>query len=118
MADDITEAIAQLTCRVAAFRVALALRRIKMPLEIKGLRASMQKVAKRIESLNVKAQAFDAVGADLEQGLDDITTQAKSHHDDLQFTATVLGNSTSEAEEDKDEAFHKPGAGNGADKTV
>lgn len=67
-----------------------------MPLEIKGLKGNMLKVAQRIERINQKAVAFDELGATLEAGLDDITNQVKGHGDDLTFAATVLGNSTSE----------------------
>jgi hypothetical protein len=74
-------------------------------LEIKGLKSNMLKVAQRIERLNTKAAAFDEIGGSLEQGLDDITAQAKAHHEDLAFAATVLGNSTTasgEAEQPKE----------------
>lgn len=97
---NITRAINGLSDDIHAYRLVCVLEqgRLTMPLEIKGLKASMLKVAQRIERINAKAQAFDAIGADLEQGLDDITAQVKSHGEDMEFAATVLGNSTSESQ--------------------
>lgn len=97
---NITRAIDGLSERIHAYRFVCEVERgrVTMPLEIRGLKASMLKVAQRIERINAKAQAFDAIGADLEQGLDDITAQVKSHGEDMEFAATVLGNSTSESQ--------------------
>ena len=96
---DITEAIERLSDNIVAYRFVQSVEKgLAMPLEIKGLKANMQKVALRIARLNAKAVAFDEVGAAVEQGLDDITAQVKSHGDDMSFAATVLGNSTSASE--------------------
>jgi hypothetical protein len=81
-----------LTAEVIAYRITRP-RRPAMTLEIKGLKANMMKVQQRIERLNAKAVAFDELGASVEQGLDDITAQVKSHGEDMTFAATVLGNS-------------------------
>lgn len=91
----IEKAISDLTDRVVAVRVLSEKGLSVMPLEIKGLKGNMMKVAQRIERINAKAVAFDQLGADLEKGLDDITAQVKSHGSDLEFAATTLGNSTS-----------------------
>lgn len=98
MSDDITTAIADATDRLIARRVIIQQER-RMPLEIKGLKANMLKVAQRIERINQKAIAFDELGGSLESGLDDITAQVKAHGSDLEFSANVLGNSTSETTE-------------------
>jgi hypothetical protein len=90
--DDITRAIEALTIRLWVYRHVR--RETSMPLEIKGLKSNMLKVGQRIERLNTKALAFDEIGGQLEQGLDDITAQAKAHQEDLTFAATVLGNSS------------------------
>jgi hypothetical protein len=91
MTAPITAAVDGLTDRVIAYRV---IRRMGMTLEIKGLKANMLKVGKRIESINALAAGFDEQGAALEQGLKDITAQVAGHAEDLNFAATVLGNST------------------------
>lgn len=97
---NITRAIDGLSERIHAYRFVCEVERgrVTMPLEIKGLKANMQKVAQRIARLNAKAQAFDEIGAEVEQGLDDITAQVKSHGEDMNFAATVLGNSTSDSQ--------------------
>jgi hypothetical protein len=110
-----TLAIERLWLHIIAYRIwrhnqrSYQLRNLEdyVALEIKGLKSNMLKVAQRIERLNTKAAAaFDEIGGTLEQGLDDITAQAKAHHeDDLAFAATVLENSTTasgEAEQPKE----------------
>lgn len=67
----------------------------KLALEMKGLKANMLKVAKRIESLNAKAVRFDEIGGKLEGDMDAIIAQAENHAEDLSFATQVLGNSTS-----------------------
>jgi hypothetical protein len=103
--DDVTSALAGLTDRLVVYRAARIIDRgIRMPLEIKGLKANMLKVAQRIERLNAKAVAFDDLGGNLEQGLDDITAQVKAHGEDMAFAATVLGNGSGESEKPNDTA--------------
>ena len=69
-----------------------------MALEIKGLKANMLKVQKRIETINGLAAGFDDKGAALEQGLRDITAQVEAHGSDLEFAASVLGNSSDDSQ--------------------
>jgi hypothetical protein len=87
-----------ITAEIIAYRAFKRPRRPTMALEIKGLKGNMLKVQQRIERLNQKAVAFDALGGSLEQGLDDITAQVKAHQEDMTFAATVLGNSTTLSE--------------------
>lgn len=108
--------LSRLTDRLSDYRLwrSLELERItgtrkgdEVALEIKGLKANMLKVAKRIESLNNLATDFDAAGGELEQGLKDIKAQVEAHGDDLKFAATVLGNSTTSSNE-SDKSDDKP----------
>ena len=101
MSDEFIKALEGLTDRVIAVRVLYERGLIVMPLEIKGLKTNMLKVAQRIERLNAKAVAFDEIGAGVEQGLDDITAQVKGHGEDMTFAATILGNSTSKSDQEK-----------------
>ena len=100
--DEITSAIARLTIRLWLYR--LVRREPNMPLEIKGLKANMLRFQKRIETLNQLAVSGDEKGGELEQALRDIGTQINGHVEDLNFAATVLGNSAGASAE----AVEKP----------
>lgn len=78
-----------------------------MALEIKGLKARMLEVTATIERVNRRAAMFAEVGAGLERGLSDITAQVLEAESDLNFAASVLGNSTSETSGDNDTQLPK-----------
>lgn len=81
-----------LTANTIAFRTHLE--ELRMPLELKGLKANLLKLQARVDRLNSLASAGDEKGAVLESHLSDIGKQLGAHIDDIEFAANVLGNSS------------------------
>ena len=73
----------------------------RMPIEIKGLSAVVQRARKSISDVRAKAAGLDADTAALSQTIDEVRKHVNAVHDDLKFEAESLGNSPPDGEEAK-----------------
>jgi hypothetical protein len=69
-----------------------------MPLELKGLKTNISRLKGTIDDLNTAVTKANAKGEVLKEYLGDIVKQVGEHVDDIEFAASMLGNSSGDSE--------------------